>query len=335
MRRDLSYFSVCLLLALGIIAGCDPMAPQPTPFPVIITSEPSLTPTPRATDTPTPTATPTLTATPDLAPTVTPFPCEESSGQVLTFQQFRSEIGGGENLRYLAYIPPCYYDLQRRFPYIILLHGLSYREQQWQDIGVVDALDRGIVNGTLPPMILIMPYYGNLGQLNRFPPNPSYETHILNELLPAIERDFCTWNDRNHRAIGGISRGGFWAYSIAFRHPDIFGIVGGHSAFFPESLIEVPAEFNPLDLAQNSSSLPAANLRMYLDNGARDSAAQSQRTLSDRLRARSINHTYVINPVGEHNNDYWASQVEQYLSFYGRDWPRNYAQLPSCLEPNP
>lgn len=335
MYRINPFHAVILCIVVIVLAACDPMAPQPTPVPVLVSPVPSLTPTPRATDTPTPTRTPEPTYTPELPPTATPFPCEVDSGQIIEINEFISETARGENLRYHVYLPPCYQETLVRFPIVILLHGMSYREQQWEDIGVVDALDQGIRLGALPPMILVMPYYGEIGQSNSFPPDMSYETVILDELLPAIENDFCTWQDRDYRAIGGISRGGFWAYSIAFRHPDIFSIVGGHSAIFPENTNEVPAAFDPLEIASNSSLLADAGLRMYLDNGAADSAGLSQQALSNRLLDRNIPHTYAINPSGEHNNDYWSLHVSEYLAFYGRDWPRNYDQLPSCLEPSP
>ena len=77
--------------------------------------------------------------------------------------------------------------------------------------------------------------------------NEPVRARSLEELIPAVERDFCTRNDRDHRAIGGISRGGFWAYSLALRHPDIFGIVGGHSAAFDTG--NAPPDSNPLELA--------------------------------------------------------------------------------------
>lgn len=327
------YSLFCLFLLLA--AACDPMAPLATPVAVIVSPEPSLTPTPRATNTPTPTRTPIPSPTPELLPSATPFPCDKDTGEIIEVNEFRSEIARGENLRYHVYVPPCYVETQVRYPVVYLLHGLSYREQQWVNLGVVEALEQGIRLGALPPMILVMPYYGNIGQLNSFPPDPSYETVILDELKPAIESNFCTIENREYRAIGGISRGGFWAFSIAFRHPDIFGIVGGHSAFFPESTSEVPAPFNPLDIAQNSSLLPDANLRIYLDNGASDSAGPSQQRLSNRLQARSIPHSYVINPTGEHNETYWSAHVSEYLAFYGRSWPRSYAELPTCLAPSP
>src|SRR5690606_5145782 len=162
---------------------------------------------------------------------------------------------------------------------------------------------------------------------------PSYETVILEELIPAIERDFCTWNQPQYRAIGGISRGGFWAYSIALRHPDIFGKVGGHSAVFVEG--NAPPAFNPLDLASNAAFLEDTSLRMYLDNAANDLAGEGQRLFSSRLSARNIPHTYLIHPLGDHSEDYWQAHVSEYLAFYARDWPRNIADLPSCREPSP
>lgn len=324
---------VAAVFILLILTGCDPMAPRATAFPVIVTSETTPTAIP-PTPTARPTRTPPPTLTPDLPPTATAFPCDQDSGEIIEYTDNRSEAAGGENLRYRVYVPPCYNETQLRFPVVILLHGLSYREQQWEDIGAIEALEQGIRLGALPPMILVMPYFGSIGAQNTFPPNRSYETVILDELIPAIERDFCTWNMRDYRAIGGISRGGFWAYSIAFRHPDVFGIAGGHSAEIPD-IASVPAAFNPISIAENSSLLPEANLRLYMDNGSGDAAAFSQRTLSDALRERSITHRYVINPVGEHNNEYWSAHVSEYLSFYGEEWPDGYGPQPSCFEPSP
>lgn len=320
------------MLPIWLLLGCDPLAPQPTAQVIIVTAVPSSTPVP--TVTPAATRTTAPTATVRLTPSATPFPCDEESGQVVKFDEFRSP-STDENLRYRVYIPPCYLESQRRFPTLILLHGASNTEAQWEKLGLVQALDQGFRLGALPPMIAVLPYTGSIANEDSFPPDPSYETVVLDELLPAVERDFCTWNDRTQRAIGGISRGGFWAYSIALRHPDVFGIVGGHSAFFPEDLNDVPPPFNPLELALNSALLPDANLRMYLDNGANDFAGINQELFSSRLSSRGIPHTYVINPVGEHDDTYWSAHLSEYLAFYGRTWPKSLSDLPSCLEPSP
>ncbi len=322
---------IAVLMAFILIA-CDPLAPIPTPTPQVIivtpeaTATPTLTPTVAATATPTPSPTPTETAT------QTPFPCLEDGGQVIAFDEFRSEVAG-ENLRYRVYIPPCYVETQKRYPYVILLHGLRQTELEWENLGVVDALEQGMRLGVLGPMILVMPFFGTIGGRDSFPPDRSYETVILEELIPAIERDFCTWNAREYRAIGGISRGGFWAYSIAMRHPDLFGSVGGHSAAFDEE--NAPAANNPLELALNAAFLSEANLRMYLDNGAQDPVGTELQLFSSRLSARGIPHTYIINPSGDHSDEYWSAHVAEYLTFYGENWARSTSALPSCLEPSP
>jgi enterochelin esterase-like enzyme len=320
-----------LLLSLLIVA-CDPLAPVFTPTPQIIIVTPEASQTPIATPTLPPTDTPEPSPTPPATATATPLPCEGDNGQIITFDDFRSPVAG-ENLRYRVYIPPCYVEAERRYPYVILLHGLRENEVQWDELGVNEALDQGIRLGALPPMILVMPYFGSIGTRNEFPPDPSYETVILDELTPAVERDFCTWEHRSARAIGGISRGGFWAYSIAMRHPDIFGAVGGHSATFDET--NAPPAFNPLELALNTPFLSEADLRMFIDNGASDPAGEELQLFSSRLSSRGIAHTYVIHPVGGHDDEYWQAHLPEYLEFYGQEWTNDRAELPSCLEPSP
>ncbi len=328
---------VFIVVVAMFIAGCEGFQRyEPTPIVMVITAVPSATPLPSSTPTLTPTFTPTPTNTPDIRPTGTPFPCDDTAGQVFNFNDSFSEIAQ-ENVRYLVYVPACYFQLQKRYPVVYLFHGLSYREQQFQDVGIETVLNEGILNGTIAPMIVVMPYLATIGQLDQFPPDPSFERVILEELMPDIEQNFCTINDRVHRGIGGISKGGFWAYSIAMRNPDLFTKVGGHSAYFPNDTISIPPDYNPLELALNSEALLDVDtqLTLYLDNGASDPGGRSEQLLSTRLSSRNIPHTYVVNPIGEHNNEYWSAQVGAYVAFYSEGWETNFAELLSCTEPSP
>jgi enterochelin esterase-like enzyme len=324
---------VALLIALS---ACDELAYNPTAVAIVITNTPTTTPqpsiTPSATVTPSPTHTPTATPSPTQTPTIThtptPFACTETSGQIMPFERNISTIAGGENLRFNVYLPPCYQQSGLRFPYVILLHGMSYSEQQWVDIGMIDALDEGIRNGTLPPMVLVMPHMGIIGQYNQFPPDPSYASYITDELIPLLEANFCLYQHRDYRAIAGISRGGFWAYSIGLHHPELFGAIAGHSGYFANDM-SIPAAFNPLEVAVN------AGQRLYLDNGGGDSSGPSQQRLSARFTADNIAHTYIVHPIGEHNNSYWSAHVTDYLAFYSAPWDTPYDTLPSCDMPSP
>jgi enterochelin esterase-like enzyme len=333
MKTTRYFFPLFLLLSgLLLLVACEPLVPTPTPQLIIITA----TPSPGPTDTATPTVTPTpdVTDTPVPSPSPTSAPCLDESGQIIVFEEFDSEIAG-RNMPYRVYVPPCYFQSQQRYPVVYLIHGAAKDDTHWQNLGVADTLDRGLSLDQYAPMIVVMPYGAGLLPSNDYPPAPSMETFLMEELIPRVERDFCVWQDRDHRAIGGISRGGFWALSIGMRHPEFFGAVGGHSASLDTDI--TPPDFNPLDLARNAPFIDT--LRVYLDNGANDPVRPEVELLSNYLVQQRVAHEYVINPLGEHTDAYWTAHMADYLTFYSgvgaNAWPRDIAQLPSCLDPSP
>jgi enterochelin esterase-like enzyme len=179
-------------------------------------------------------------------------------------------------------------------------------------------------------MILVMPGGGALSNAAEFRRMRSYEDLIALELLPEVEKNFCTWNTRETRAIGGISRGGFWALSIVLRQPETFGAVGGHSpALYVDN---APPTHNPLLLAQSAEFPPGAQPRFWVDVGIEDPARTTIEEFAERLRARDIDPGLTINPTGGHTIEYWAAHVTEYLAFYGQLWPRQIEDLPSCLD---
>ena len=351
------YFLLSVFLTLSLLVACEPLAPDQTPQYVVVTGEtpetfsmPSPTPpigqTTAATqiaavpptappsniggvvNTPVPSATPTPPAT--ALPSPTAFACQDREGLVIQ-SSFYSAITGGD-VAFDIYLPPCFYDTFKRYPYVILLHGTGYDQTMWEELGAPVDLDQGIIKGTLPPMVLVMPDGELLSELNDAPEGQSYENVIIDELIPSVEEDFCLWGSRQGRAIGGISRGGFWAFSIAFRHPDLFSALGGHSPHFEDD--NAPPEINPLTLA-NSVSLGKFPLRIYMDNATNDYVGTNALQMSEILRQRGIDHQYLINPTGNHDMDYWSAHTAEYLSFYGQVWPRDPSSLPSCLDPSP
>ncbi len=51
---------------------------------------------------------------------------------------------------------------------------------------------------------------------------PMYETYVIDQLVDLIDDRYRTFGDRSHRAIMGISMGGYGAMMMAARHPDLF-----------------------------------------------------------------------------------------------------------------
>jgi S-formylglutathione hydrolase FrmB len=320
-------FRIPLLLFLFLFGvACDPLAPEPTRVVIVLTPTSTRTPLP----TPEPTATSTGTPEPPTAtPTATPFVCNQKQGQIVTLA-LTSKVARVD-VPYRVYLPPCYADTTRRYPYVILMHGSDQDHTEWTDLlKVNEALETGLEVGALPPMILVMPYGGDLANTNTFSDGASWESVVVSELMPEIEKNFCTWNAREGRAIGGISRGGFWAFEIALRHLDLFSAVGGHSPFFDAQ--NAPPQYNPLNLAKTVQFPPGLQPRIWLDAGKDDYARANVEIFQKTLASRNIDPGYTMNPVGKHEVAYWAQHVAEYLSFYGQTWPRAIEDLPSCLQ---
>jgi enterochelin esterase family protein len=80
--------------------------------------------------------------------------------------------------------------------------------------------------------ILVMPdaftRYGGSQYLNSSATG-RYEDHVIEELVPYVDRAYRTLPGRAHRGVLGKSSGGYGALVLGMRHADVFGAVASHS----------------------------------------------------------------------------------------------------------
>ncbi len=296
---------------------------------------PTLQPPAIPTETPTTIPTPPPTLLPEFLPPSAPSNPSNAvfyevpptrggcDGRGLIFQSnFPSNVAGPWR-SYHAYLPPCYGWENRTYPVVYLIHGSIQTDSHWVDLGLGQLVDAGIVSGRFPPFIAIMPHSGNLGNVSSGGPN-SIEGVTVNYLMPYIERTFCTWNAREGRSIGGISRGGYWALEIAFLHTDLFSAVAGHSSHL--RFETDPERYNPL---ATYAQADLSAMRIWLDRGETDFLRVGQNQLSELLTNAGIAHEYYINPGG-HNEAYWAAHIQEYIDWHTAVWPRERSQYPDC-----
>jgi enterochelin esterase-like enzyme len=228
--------------------------------------------------------------------------------------QFFSAIIGNDQ-PYRVFLPPCYADEGKRYPVLYLLHGYPFDDSHWDDIGIDEAASAGIANGTLPSFIIAMPAADNEGTFTYTSGGPgSFEAVLMDEFLPFIDATYATQANAAGRAIGGMSRGGVWSLEIAFRNPDMFSAVGGHSAAL--NVNRAPPVYDPLFLASD----PAIRvLRIYLDVGRNDWALPGMDNLHSALVAAGVIHDYYLFE-GSHDDGYWTAHVTDYLAFYAVNW---------------
>jgi enterochelin esterase-like enzyme len=65
--------------------------------------------------------------------------------------------------------------------------------------------DKAIADGTIPPMIIVMPDADSSGYINSYDGKEKYEDFFIKELLPAIERTYRIKTKKRYRRIAGLS----------------------------------------------------------------------------------------------------------------------------------
>ncbi len=136
-----------------------------------------------------------------------------------------------------VYLPPGYESGSMRYPTTYVLTGFTGRgtmllnDAAW-DENIAERMDRLIAEGKVRPMILVMPdCFTRIGgsQYINSPAVGRYEDHVVQELVPLVDRKYRTMAGRDHRAVVGKSSGGYGSVILAMRHPDVFGLMASHS----------------------------------------------------------------------------------------------------------
>ena len=231
-------------------------------------------------------------------------------------------------------------DKQARYPVIYLLHGLTGHYDNWGD--------KAKIAQYLAPykFIVVMPEGGNGWYTDSATvPNDRYESYIVQELIPEIDKNFRTLADRQHRVVAGLSMGGYGSIKFGLKYPEMFGLVGSFSGalgapswtskFFaasgvkgaiPDSIASVygaddsqPRRDNDIfRIAREMSSEKIKTLPfIYLDCGTEDFLIQNNRDFSALLIEKRIPHEFRELP-GAHTWSYWERQIQEFLRLADR-----------------
>ena len=147
----------------------------------------------------------------------------------------------------IIYTPPTY-DKQtdRRYPVFYLISGTTDTEEVYFKVGKMNLiLDNLIAQGKANEMIIVLPY-GNPAKYNPaetfdFTKGDQFSKDLLNDLMPYVEANYRTLNDRDSRAIGGFSRGGNQGLSIGLNNLDKFSYLCSYSSF---TSMDIPAVYD-------------------------------------------------------------------------------------------
>ncbi|CAG7629518.1 alpha/beta hydrolase [Paenibacillus allorhizosphaerae] len=237
-----------------------------------------------------------------------------------------------------VYLPTSYDASQdRRYPVVYLLHGLYGHEASWIMKGNVEVtLDAMIASGEFRESIVVMPSDGGYGQgtfyINWYNGAGRFEDYLLYDLIPAVDREFRTVADRSSRAACGLSMGGYGAFVLALRNPELFGAAASISgalmstALMTEDLLrtEISRMIGPVqgpyvrehDLHVLASQRVRGEQRpaLHFNCGTSDYLYPLNTAYKVLLDQLGYPHEY-LEFEGDHNWDYFGLHLKEALRF--------------------
>ncbi|MFD4274522.1 alpha/beta hydrolase-fold protein [Streptomyces cyaneofuscatus] len=168
--------------------------------------------------------------------TVVPGGTEVHSPTDLTLTVTTGQLSGKHTIRVL--LPSGYgSDPDRRWPVTYFLHGGGGTVN---DVVAAPAL-RSDSMITVVPDGGLKGWYANWVMQNTAEGKANWETFHLTQVVPFIDANLRTRADRDHRAVVGLSMGGFGALHYAQARPDLFGHVAALSGGIDFGLWQVRA----------------------------------------------------------------------------------------------
>lgn len=216
----------------------------------------------------------------------------------------------GLTRRLTVYTPAGYETSGKEYPVLYLLHGIGGDENAWSELGrAAQIMDNLIAQGKAEPMILVMTN-GNISQ-EACPGETSEGFKAPTMMLPKtmegsfetafpdvvkfIEKTYRAKKDKDHRAIAGLSMGGFHSLFISINNPDLFGYVGLFSAAVDQQQAD-PNGFPNIyaDRNQKIDNLFSKNPKLFwIGCGKTDFLIKNNNDLRAYLDGKNHKYTYL------------------------------------------
>jgi enterochelin esterase-like enzyme len=248
-------------------------------------------------------------------------------------------------INYSIYLPVDYATSGKRYGTVYLLNGYGDDETDWMKDGRVDAIINELEkNGSIEPMIYIMPQGNNSYYVNRFNGTSDYMRMFTTEFVPLIDSLYRTKKDKSQRAVVGYSMGGYGALILPSKNPEIFSvsvplsmsfrtdeqyllesqnsfdtqwspIYGGKGSFGNARLTDYYKQNSPFHFFAENNIDIYKSVHYYIDCGDdEESLSITNNTMHALMRNKNIPHEYRMRN-GAHDWDYWRFGMKGALPF--------------------
>lgn len=236
---------------------------------------------------------------------------------------YKSAVAGDER-DYYVYTPPGYDPpANKSYPVLYLLHGFSDDASAWTAVGRANVIfDNLIALGKVKPMIVVMPLgYGTMEMVRagwgawdhsdlRDKNFRNFQAALLTEVMPRVEKDYKTSNNRDSCAIAGLSMGGSESLLTGLNNLDKFAWIGGFSSGGLPA--DFASDFPGLDAGSNQ------RIRLlWIACGTEDHLITANREMRAWLKTKGVQHADV-ETTGEHTWMVWRRNLAQFAALLFR-----------------
>jgi enterochelin esterase family protein len=231
----------------------------------------------------------------------------------------------------VVYTPPGYEkNNAKKYPVFYLISGTTDTEETWFKVGKTNfILDNLIAEGKAQPMIVVMPY-GNIAARiaeQKGEPKPadpttrdgedallrmkSFSNDLVNNVIPYVDKNYRTLPNKEHRAIGGFSRGGGQTLRTAFWNMDQFSWICCYSAYLSPKEMEGSFQNIVSDPAKTNKQLKL----FWISVGNEDFLYNDTAEFLNYLSTKKINYKSLISGGGHTwmNTKLYLSETAQLL----------------------
>ena len=249
-----------------------------------------------------------------------------------------------KNLKVAVTFPTSYQQGEKRYPTLYLLHGGNGSFSDW----LTKVTERGLVNRMAEEYDIIIVNPG-VGPISYYFDSPlldsvQYETYITAELIPEIDKKYRTLDQKESRAITGLSMGGHGAITLSAKHPELFAVAGSMSGVMNidsrmwdvgDGLKKMRAESQKQVLGDIDYEFPfstytavglvdqikANGIPLIIDCGTEDFLISTNRQMHQLLLANKTPHEYTERP-GAHTWQYWTDALPVHMHFINKHLKR-------------
>lgn len=221
--------------------------------------------------------------------------------------------------RAYVYTPPGYESSKKPYPVLYLQHGWGENEYAWMNQGRANLImDNLIAEQKMKPFIIVATYgmtnEAKFGTINSFDIKP-FQTVLIDELIPYVDKHFRTMSDRKKRAMAGLSMGGMETKTITLANLDKFAYIGLFSggSFKMEDVNATPDFKKKVALA-------------FVSYGSREMMNERMRSFvgdpkanNEALKASGINSVLYVSPNTAHEFLSWRRSLREFAPLLFKD----------------